>query len=165
MASHSALELPQCPQPIALLNPFKNVGILLKIDMAPMNIRLSRPVFSADRDNADRFSPTISARRASLESKHPCARKATALSSLPPLMIPLPPALPTTSRLGSAKAQALLRKFCSKRQLDNRVPVSEEKLVLWLQDIVQLHMPTKSTRKRRDVAPVRPRKRNGLRTD
>ncbi|KAN0066849.1 hypothetical protein V8E54_015021 [Elaphomyces granulatus] len=48
-------------------------------------------------------------------------------------------------------AQALLRKFCSKRQFDNRVPVSEEKLVLWLQDIVQLHMPTKSTRKRRDV--------------
>ena len=41
-----------------------------------------------------------------------------------------------------------------KRQFDNRVPVSEEKLVLWLQDIVlQLHMPTKSTRKRRDVTP------------
>ncbi|KAN0087157.1 hypothetical protein V8E54_000845 [Elaphomyces granulatus] len=58
-----------------------------------------------------------------------------------------------------------LRKFCSKRQFDNRAPVSEEKLVLWLQDIVQLHMPTKSTRKRRDVTPVQPRKRNGLRTD
>ncbi|KAN0068971.1 hypothetical protein V8E54_013140 [Elaphomyces granulatus] len=67
-------------------------------------------------------------RDASLKSKHPSARKATALSALPPLMIPLPPALP--SWLGSAKAQALLRKFCSKRQFDNRVPVSEEKLVL-----------------------------------
>ena len=30
-----------------------------------------------------------------LKSMHPSARKATALSSLPPLMIPLPPALPT----------------------------------------------------------------------
>ncbi|KAN0077550.1 hypothetical protein V8E54_005854 [Elaphomyces granulatus] len=48
-----------------------------------------------------------------MKSKHPSARKTTALSALPPLMIPLPPALP--SRLGSAKAQALLRKFCSKR--------------------------------------------------
>ena len=34
-------------------------------------------------------------RRASLKSMHPSARKATALSSLPLLMIPLPPALPT----------------------------------------------------------------------
>ena len=58
-------------------------------------------------------------------------------------------------------------KFCSKRQFDNRVPVFEEKLVLWLQDIVlQLHMPTKSTQKRRDVTPVRPQKmKGGLRTD
>ncbi|KAN0074393.1 hypothetical protein V8E54_008330 [Elaphomyces granulatus] len=100
-------------------------------------------------------------RRAPLKSKHP---NATALSSLPPLMIPLPPTLPTNHH-GSvlrSKAQALLRKFCSKRQFDN-----EEKLVLWLQDIgLQLHMPTKSTRKRRDVTPVRPRKRKGgLRTD
>ena len=55
-----------------------------------------------------------------------------------------------------------MREFYSKHQFDNRVPVSEEKLVLWLQDIVlQLHMPTKSTRKRRDVTPVRPRKRKG----
>ncbi|KAN0066841.1 hypothetical protein V8E54_015013 [Elaphomyces granulatus] len=53
-------------------------------------------------------------------------------------------------------AQALLWKFCSKHQFDNRVPVSEEKLVLWLQAIVlQLYMPTKSTRKRRDVTPGR----------
>ena len=33
--------------------------------------------------------------RASLKSMHPSARKATVLSSLPLLMIPLPPALPT----------------------------------------------------------------------
>jgi len=57
---------------------------------------------------------------------HPSACKATAPSSLPPLMIPLLPALP---RLGSAKAQAFLREFCSKRQFDNRVLVSE-KMVL-----------------------------------
>jgi hypothetical protein len=37
-----------------------------------------------------------------------------------------------------------------KRQFNNRVLVSKEKLLLWLQDIV--HMPTtKSTRERRDV--------------
>ena len=52
---------------------------------------------------------------------HPSACKATVPSSLPPLMIPLLPALP---RLGSVKAQAFLREFCSKRQFDNHVPVS-----------------------------------------
>jgi hypothetical protein len=50
-----------------------------------------------------------------------------------------------------------LRDFCSKRQFDNRVLGSKEKLVLWLQDIV--HMPTKSARKGRDVTPVRLQKR------
>jgi hypothetical protein len=40
-----------------------------------------------------------------------------------------------------------LREFCSKRQFDNRVLVSEEKLVLWLQDIgLQLHMLSKEGR-------------------
>jgi hypothetical protein len=88
---------------------------------------------------------------------HPSVRKATALSSLPPLMTHY---RQRCQLLGSTKAQALLREFCSKHQFDNRVPVSEEKLVLWLQDIVlQLHISTKSTRKRRDTPPVRPRTR------
>jgi len=57
-----------------------------------------------------------------------------------------------------------LREFCPKRQFNDLVLVlvSEEKLVLWLQDIVlPLYLPTKSTRKRRDVTPVLPRKRKG----
>jgi hypothetical protein len=43
------------------------------------------------------------------------------------------------------KAQALLREFYSERQFYNRVLVSEEKLI-----VLQLHIPTKSTRKRRN---------------
>ncbi|KAN0069930.1 hypothetical protein V8E54_012236 [Elaphomyces granulatus] len=77
-------------------------------------------------------------RRASLKSMHPNARKVTALSSLPPLMIPLPPALPTNITARFREGASPFAGF------DNHVPVSEEKLVLWLQDIVlQLHMPTK----------------------
>src|SRR5712664_3857396 len=64
-------------------------------------------------------------RRASLKSKRPSSRKATALSSLPPLMIPLPPALPTNHH-GSVLRRR--KPFCGSSALSaSSTTVSEEK--------------------------------------
>jgi hypothetical protein len=103
---------------------------------ADLRYRLILLIYRMSRNDGHPRQPL---RRASLKSMH-SHKATTAPSSLPPLMIPLPPALP------DAPAQAPLREICSKRQLDNRVLISEVKLA-WLQGIVlQLHILTKSTR-------------------
>jgi hypothetical protein len=49
---------------------------------------------------------------------------------------------PANTARSYAKAQKLWREFCAERQFDDGVLVSEEKLVLWLQDVVlQLRIP------------------------
>ncbi|KAN0079415.1 hypothetical protein V8E54_004629 [Elaphomyces granulatus] len=105
-----------------------------KTDLAPDSVHLSRG-----------YGPPA-------KSMHPSAR------SLPPLMIPLPPVSPTNHHSSVPRRR---KPFCGSSALKaSSTTVSEEKLVLWLQDIVlQLHMPTKSREERRDS--VRPRKRKG----
>src|SRR5436305_10709445 len=64
---------------------------------------------------------------------------------------------PANTARSYAKAQRLWHEFCADRQFDDGVLVSEEKLVLWLQDIVlQLRIPERQTRKRKGdaVAPA-----------
>ena len=64
-----------------------------------------------------------------------------------------------------AKAQKLWREFCAERQFDDGVLVSEEKLVLWLQDVVlQLRISNKPLGQKRkgdaiNPAALPPRKR------
>ena len=88
---------------------------------------------------------------------HPSACKATAPSSLPPLMIPLLPALPTNHH-GSVPRRR--KPFCESSALSAPCPrLGEYGAVTAGHIVLQFHMPTKLTRKRRDVTPVRPRKR------
>jgi hypothetical protein len=57
--------------------------------------------------------------------------------------------LPANTARSYAKAQKLWREFCADRQFDDGVLVSEEKLVLWLQEVVlQLRIPEKPTRRK-----------------
>lgn len=60
---------------------------------------------------------------------------------------------PANTARSYAKAQKLWREFCAERQFDDGVLVSEEKLVLWLQDVVlQLRVPEKKAGKRKGDA-------------
>ena len=77
---------------------------------------------------------------------------------------------PANTARSYAKAQKLWREFCAERQFDDGVLVSEEKLVLWLQDVVlQLRIPNKETgRKKRKgdamnraVLPPQKKRRKG----
>ena len=74
---------------------------------------------------------------------------------------------PANTARSYAKAQKLWHEFCAERQFDSGALVSEEKLVLWLQDVVlQLRIPDKPARKRkgdasRPAALRRKRKRGG----
>ena len=75
---------------------------------------------------------------------------------------------PANTARSYAKAQKLWHEFCADRQFDDGVLVSEEKLVLWLQDIVlQLRIPERQTRKRKGdaVTPavLRQKRRKGER--
>jgi hypothetical protein len=73
---------------------------------------------------------------------------------------------PANTARSYAKAQKLWREFCADRQFDDGVLVSEEKLVLWLQEVVlQLRVPEKLTRKRKgdavNPAVLRQKRRKG----
>jgi hypothetical protein len=73
---------------------------------------------------------------------------------------------PANTARSYAKAQKLWREFCADRQFDDGVLVSEEKLVLWLQEVVlQLRVPEKPTRKRKgdavNPAVLRQKRRKG----
>ena len=60
---------------------------------------------------------------------------------------------PANTARSYAKAQKLWHDFCAERQFDSGALVSEEKLVLWLQDVVlQLRIPDKPARKRKGDA-------------
>jgi hypothetical protein len=73
---------------------------------------------------------------------------------------------PANTARSYAKAQKLWREFCADRQFDDGVLVSEEKLVLWLQEVVlQLRVPETLTRKRKrdalNPAVLRQKRRKG----
>jgi hypothetical protein len=73
---------------------------------------------------------------------------------------------PANTARSYAKAQKLWREFCADRQFDDGVLVSEEKLVLWLQEVVlQLRIPDKLTGKRKgdavNPAVLRQKRRKG----
>jgi hypothetical protein len=73
---------------------------------------------------------------------------------------------PVNTARSYAKAQKLWQEFCAERQFDDGVLVSEEKLVLWLQEVVlQLRIPDKPSRKRKgdavNPAVLRQKRRKG----
>jgi hypothetical protein len=64
---------------------------------------------------------------------------------------------PANTARSYAKAQKLWREFCAERQFDDGVLVSEEKLVLWLQDVVlQLRISSKPLGQKRKGDAVNP---------
>ena len=64
---------------------------------------------------------------------------------------------PANTARSYAKAQKLWREFCAERQFDDGVLVSEEKLVLWLQDVVlQLRISNKPLGQKRKGDAINP---------